>query len=287
MDWSQLGIRLQFSDIPRLGEILGTVAPKDIQDKRKSLEEEWTRFVWVSPSRNPLQGVGVDQRDKWASQLTQKDVFSTVMEILAMRVKNRTANGTEMYRSAPPPLPPLVASQHERSEENKGKETSEKLPGSKCDPRCFENGSCNEELGRCDCLPNYSGPHCTEWAMPACHLSLSDPTYSAPCHLPSTCSCTAQCAGYKLGSTPSYTPVYDPLCLDDKKDDGTLERDPAKLSTVPHARVHLNASWHETSRTRLTERVDFLAQWANPEECPALCTGQGGCEKVGSEFKCK
>jgi hypothetical protein len=33
---------------------------------------------------------------------------------------------------------------------------------SKCSPKCFEFGSCNEELGRCDCIKGRQGPDCSE-----------------------------------------------------------------------------------------------------------------------------
>jgi hypothetical protein len=29
---------------------------------------------------------------------------------------------------------------------------------------------CPQELGRCDCLPGWSGPHCAHSALPACHM---------------------------------------------------------------------------------------------------------------------
>lgn len=33
---------------------------------------------------------------------------------------------------------------------------------SKCSPTCFLNGSCNEELGRCDCIKGKKGRDCSE-----------------------------------------------------------------------------------------------------------------------------
>ena len=33
---------------------------------------------------------------------------------------------------------------------------------SKCSTKCFENGSCNEELGRCDCVKGWRGKDCSE-----------------------------------------------------------------------------------------------------------------------------
>lgn len=61
--------------------------------------------------------------------------------------------------------------------------------GTACHPDCHKHGTCNEELGRCDCRASFAGPDCTEYAMPACWLT---PEYYTTCSQPTTCQCTLQ-----------------------------------------------------------------------------------------------
>lgn len=42
------------------------------------------------------------------------------------------------------------------------KQYEEQITKSKCSAACFQNGSCNEELGRCDCIKGRRGKDCSE-----------------------------------------------------------------------------------------------------------------------------
>ncbi|KAK3263018.1 hypothetical protein CYMTET_28155 [Cymbomonas tetramitiformis] len=66
-----------------------------------------------------------------------------------------------------------------------------------CPSKCSEGGTCNPELGRCDCPPYPHGPPgapCATPLMPACEL---EPNFVTPCGTApggrTTCGCLEQC----------------------------------------------------------------------------------------------
>ncbi|CAI7849416.1 unnamed protein product, partial [Closterium sp. NIES-54] len=66
---------------------------------------------------------------------------------------------------------------------------------SRCPPACSRHGSCNEEAGRCDCLPGYTGVDCTELGLPSCRYAWG---VEMPCFLPSSCDCALECERFFL-----------------------------------------------------------------------------------------
>eukprot|EP00959_Pyramimonas_sp_CCMP1952_P107668 2251187-Pyramimonas_sp.AAC.2 len=70
-----------------------------------------------------------------------------------------------------------------------------------CNSVCARFGVCNEDLGRCDCPPERTGPGCEEVAMPACELvpGLVHPCFSDHKFAP-PCECAIQCdlAGWAI-----------------------------------------------------------------------------------------
>ncbi|KAK3263955.1 hypothetical protein CYMTET_27275, partial [Cymbomonas tetramitiformis] len=75
-----------------------------------------------------------------------------------------------------------------------------------CHPLCNIHGTCNEELGRCDCPSNRSGVDCSVHLHQACE---AQPGYVTPCHAEyggvPTCECAFQCDkhGHVKGLLPS------------------------------------------------------------------------------------
>ncbi|CAI7849882.1 unnamed protein product, partial [Closterium sp. NIES-53] len=66
---------------------------------------------------------------------------------------------------------------------------------SRCSKRCSRHGTCNEELGRCDCPPGFTGDACEADAFPSCELA---PGFRTPCAFPSTCACARECRAFHL-----------------------------------------------------------------------------------------
>lgn len=64
-----------------------------------------------------------------------------------------------------------------------------------CPKGCLTHGTCNEELGRCDCPGSRGGEACDRPAMPACMLS--DEHFTA-CHEPASCKCFVDCEQYSI-----------------------------------------------------------------------------------------
>ena len=72
-----------------------------------------------------------------------------------------------------------------------------------CHPECTRRGTCNLELGRCDCPPFYTGADCSEPLFPACVKQWGLAMPVAPCGIhtqpafPSSCECVWEC--HELG----------------------------------------------------------------------------------------
>lgn len=80
----------------------------------------------------------------------------------------------------------------DRSPEGGGEGAQRGSNSTRCHPACRKHGTCNEELARCDCPASFSGPDCSDAAMPACWLT---PEYATTCAQPTTCQCTLQVGG--------------------------------------------------------------------------------------------
>ncbi|KAL4427669.1 hypothetical protein ABPG75_001758 [Micractinium tetrahymenae] len=85
---------------------------------------------------------------------------------------------------------------------------------SKCPPGCTAHGTCNEELGRCDCPLGYSGPaceqhagplgskNCTQWAWPANQACDAWGSTAAQCL--NACNSRGDCYGAFCHCYPGY-----------------------------------------------------------------------------------
>ncbi|KAL1511476.1 hypothetical protein AB1Y20_006274 [Prymnesium parvum] len=73
-----------------------------------------------------------------------------------------------------------------------------------CHPRCRLRGTCNQELGRCDCPPFYTGDDCSQPLFPACVDQWGFKPPVAPCGIhtqpafPATCACVQECHSLSL-----------------------------------------------------------------------------------------
>ena len=83
-----------------------------------------------------------------------------------------------------------------------------------CSSGCAGRGSCNRELGRCDCPPFYKGDRCDEPLFPACVDQWGLRPEVAICGIqvqpafPTTCACLQQCA--QLGLDARQECVVEP-----------------------------------------------------------------------------
>ena len=100
--------------------------------------------------------------------------------------------GIVKMSSPPPPPRPILAV------------ATPKIAGKPCPAGCETHGTCNRELGRCDCPPMRSGPACEHNSMPACRKQWGLELPMPPCQafapevwdyrdFPPSCECLAEC----------------------------------------------------------------------------------------------
>ncbi|GJP62414.1 hypothetical protein CLOP_g19482 [Closterium sp. NIES-67] len=157
--------------------------------------------------------------------------------------------------------------------------------GRRCSEGC--RFTCNQELGRCDCPPDWEGPACDTPSMPACRL----PPLSLlqPCALPTTCRCALDCN--RLAFHHAFH------CLPEIHPNGTLKRSPTEIfedgqraALKDYFMLPEEAARVEQERG-YKEVLAFLAPgdasgvWADvaaPTRCKHGCSGRGVCHGNGS-----
>lgn len=90
LNWEDFAVKLEKKDIPRIAEILRAIPEEVVRAKQKACREVWTRFTWISPSKNPLGDYPREVQDAWAETLVEKDAFSSLM--LALQKKMQKTN---------------------------------------------------------------------------------------------------------------------------------------------------------------------------------------------------
>lgn len=299
LDWSEFSVILTYDDIPNIEKILREISEEEIQKKRKVMSDVWMRFTWSSPQYNPFSLLPKSVQDKFAPQLVEKDAHVSIMEALARRLELKTEPDLDFLREAEEKEiekqkkereevvgDGKLSKQQGESKQGGGEVKPSKQEGdtklfqgpSKCEEGCWEHGTCNEDLGICQCRINYAGPTCEDFAMPGCHLFKDSPESFIPCNLPSSCTCFAQCAKHFLQYTHTYSPQYEQVCYSDIKEDGTIIKDSMSLYGSSQVRLVMNSSWDEVSRVPVIP-ADFQdGIWISPEECPDKCSGRGACQ---------
>ncbi|KAK3267984.1 hypothetical protein CYMTET_23485 [Cymbomonas tetramitiformis] len=78
---------------------------------------------------------------------------------------------------------------------------------SRCGEKCNELGTCNEEIGRCDCPAGFHGDSCEAGHLQPCELF---PGYITPCSpdVPSSCECKSACSQSGYPFPPKQTCFY-------------------------------------------------------------------------------
>eukprot|EP00897_Mesotaenium_endlicherianum_P002165 jgi/Mesen1/1977/ME000147S01071 len=148
-----------------------------------------------------------------------------------------------------------------------------------CAQGCSEHGTCNLELGRCDCLSGFAGPDCSEWALPSCHLLAprGNPEYYHPCLFQTTCACALECERLKL--------PHSNTCYDERRPNGTVETDMERLFDGPQKVLSLD--WHGNELRRQAVTPDRLKkELASPEACANNCTNRGVCIAENKQCVC-
>ncbi|CAI7847402.1 unnamed protein product [Closterium sp. NIES-54] len=157
--------------------------------------------------------------------------------------------------------------------------------GSKCSDDCHNRGTCNEEIGACQCMPGYGGEHCSELVMPGCTKIPGNENAGekadegngsvvalSPCFLHSSCACLLDCDKHHL--------PHPATCLDS-----------APAAAVPAGggiagwewyRVTASGSGEETGRERVGKgELEGGEHLRPPGDCPERCSGVGTCYSDG------
>ena len=129
---------------------------------------------------------------------SQLNVARVRLESLAMRAQPIRAASTGLGSIARD-LAHTQADSPQGSSATSSERTTNKIVGSnKCVGEC-RHGTCNSEIGRCDCEPFFSGPDCAAPLFPACSEQYGMRPHIAPCGIfaqpafPTTCECMLQC----------------------------------------------------------------------------------------------
>ena len=139
-------------------------------------------------------------------------------------VLTSTTNGVEL-RPPPPPPPALAAA-----------------TGPGCDPACERRGTCNRELGRCDCPPFFGGPDCSRPLFPACVEQWGMRPSVAVCGIhtqpafPTSCDCLWECHGMAMDARQE--------CVVEPAKGETMAQAEARVKQrMPWMPVIANESW--------------------------------------------
>lgn len=290
LDWEKFAVVLRYEDIPNLEKILKGIPEKVLEEKRTWMQRTWTRFVWASPSVNPFKDLPKEVGEKWGPELVKNDVLGTLIEVLKGRLATKYVTsswlgGAEVDKidkirySGKIGYEPLIlrslegkvnesggTAQEERGSSEEKEEKKERR--SKCPNGCSNRGSCNEELGECNCLTNYGGPNCSEVALPGCQLSANN---FSPCYFRSTCSCLAQCN--KLLFTTTFT------CYNEQMLNGSVDSNLDRLFDGPEAVISLDGEGREVGERNNLPEKEWKKEWLAPHHCPHNCSGRGMCHR--------
>ncbi|KAK3278854.1 hypothetical protein CYMTET_13237 [Cymbomonas tetramitiformis] len=166
----------------------------------------------------------------------------------------------------------------------------------KCHPLCNAHGTCNEDLGRCDCPNNRSGADCSVIKTPACEVQ---PGYTTPCHsllgsVP-TCECAAQCdfQGTIVEELPSCLARVD--ALSPERRDKALTATIHSIDGVDRVEVEYLSKGRgvstpiESALGEVRERLLTKQQLLPLDRCPGSCSFAGICERMldREETRCK
>lgn len=261
MNWNAFSVVLSYEEIPNLVTILRSISQEEIERKRKNCQEVWPRFVWASASISPFQSAPQTILDRWAPIFAEKDAFASIMAVLKKRmeakgsilpIKFGTSLKTETLQTSSTPL--LYENLDLTSVRN-------------CRGGCGNKGTCNEEIGECNCVPDYGGVNCREYLMPRCHYDGGDA--HIPCVFPSSCGCALDCDKYAF--------VRPGICFDEILQNGTIETNVSAIfaGEVSHTRLEADGSEFRVK----AERDGRYSEYKSPRECHLSCSGRGACNK--------
>eukprot|EP00271_Cylindrocystis_brebissonii_P002664 TRINITY_DN13433_c0_g1_i1.p1 TRINITY_DN13433_c0_g1~~TRINITY_DN13433_c0_g1_i1.p1 ORF type:complete len:919 (+),score=144.18 TRINITY_DN13433_c0_g1_i1:328-3084(+) len=161
---------------------------------------------------------------------------------------------------------------------------------SACSELCWEHGTCNEELKRCDCLGDYRGAECQKRALPSCWIGGG--RVKTPCNGDggATCACLLECEALDITTTRVSIDrgLFEPeLCLNANPPEEettaeawtlALKEEVAAIYSAPVVVLKTDGEGHETGkRTERDSQPRFEA--TSPFDCPMNCSGHGFCNK--------
>ena len=103
LPWRRFGLRLNFTDIPILPQLLAKVPPRHVARLRRGLGCIWPRMLWLT--RGLYSNAAVDDEPIVAAARPH-DAFETTMQTLRGRLRGRSAYGTPPMTPHLPPMGP-------------------------------------------------------------------------------------------------------------------------------------------------------------------------------------
>eukprot|EP00897_Mesotaenium_endlicherianum_P004284 jgi/Mesen1/3884/ME000208S02901 len=135
-----------------------------------------------------------------------------------------------------------------------------------CAEGCSSKGTCNEELGRCDCPGLWTGASCSEKAMPSCWLS---DDYLTACHEPASCACFQDCEKFGI--------IHWTICYG--ADKSTYGNHTA-FYTSQQMRIETDWKGGITSQVPTKDGfTDWEYRALPPALCPKSCNNRGWCKE--------
>ncbi|GAQ89252.1 Exostosin family protein [Klebsormidium nitens] len=135
-----------------------------------------------------------------------------------------------------------------------------------CGETCGQHGTCNEEMGRCDCPWDHTGRDCAVLAMPACRIGQNR---TIPCNQPAPCACYLQCERFGFGHSHACFDVNPPYISE------------GAIWSAPQVVIRTDGRGHEEGsvRTSIDESDPNWRKVLPSRFCPLGCSDVGWCER--------
>ena len=220
----------------------------------EKIQGEARRLGMALPASKSLQSTRLDQLESGIHALRSMVATTTITT-----PPPPPPSASPPSSSSPPPPPPPSSSPPPKAESAVSSAPARKA----CHPGCAKHGTCNEDVGRCDCPPFYGGEDCTTPLFPSCvkQFGFEPPVAACGIHtqpaVPVTCDCVWEC--HQLAMDARQECVVEPAA--GQSMEAALKQTKQQMGWMP---VIANTTWLERTRADAQRTLD-----------QKLCSGNG------------
>jgi len=175
---------------------------RPVMERRTVVVGDWAQCVKADGGRGLCMTDDVNTRTSIANVVDSMQLDLNAAEA-ALRDANRALTGGSAVAAPTPSSTSFSVAAAVAPTPSSVGPLATAAASKQCHPECTRRGTCNLELGRCDCPPFYTGADCSEPLFPACvkQWGLAMPVASCGIHtqpaFPSSCECVWEC--HELG----------------------------------------------------------------------------------------